>query len=339
MTSRERVLTALRTEQPDRVPYCEIGVDRALAHKLLGWDGTITEAANLEAQPYSIDEMNRVADHLHLDNIYYVLRAPVYAERIQGRDGRLFYGEGLIRSREDLGKLELPDPEDESLYDGAREYVAGKGDRAAFFVTRVGVFPTMLSMGTETFSVALYEDRAFLEEILDRYVDWTVAVADHACSLGFDVYVSTDDMAFKSAPYFSPAVFKEVMVPRYRRVAEKVSLPWIVHSDGNIIPFVDDFVELGVSGLHPNEKGATDIRDTKRRYGDKLCLLGNVDLNLLGADEPEAVDREVRRLIQDVAPGGGYIVTSGNSLAGYLIPENVTALSRAVRRYGDYANI
>lgn len=339
MTSRERVLTALRTEQPDRVPYCEIGVDRALAHRLLGWSGTITEEANLEAQPYTIDEMNHVADHLQLDNIYYVLRAPVYAERIQGRDGRLFYGEGLIKSREDMGKLQLPDPQDDSLYDGAREYVRGKGDRAAFFVTRVGVFPTMLSMGTETFSVALYEDRDFLEEILDRYVDWTVAVAERACSLGFDVYVSTDDMAFKSAPYFSPSVFKEMMVPRYRRVAEKVSLPWIVHSDGNIIPFVDDFVELGISGLHPNEKGATDIRATKRRYGDRLCLLGNVDLNLLGAGEPDAVDREVRGLISDVAPGGGYIVTSGNSLAGYLIPENVMALNRAVMRYGDYASI
>lgn len=61
-----------------------------------------------------------------------------------------------------------------------------------------------------------------------------------------------------------------------------------------------------------------------------------MDLNLLGMGAPEAVDREVRDLIRDVAPGGGYIVTSGNSLAGYLLPENVVALSRAVQEYGRY---
>ena len=60
------------------------------------------------------------------------------------------------------------------------------------------------------------------------------------------------------------------------------------------------------------------------------------DLNLLGAGTPEEVEEEVRGLIRDVAPGGGYIVTSGNSLAGYLKPENALALSRAVLKYGRY---
>ena len=85
-----------------------------------------------------------------------------------------------------------------------------------------------------------------------------------------------------------------------------------------------------------NEKGQKIMRSMKRTYGDRLCLLGNVDLNLLGMGSPDAVDREVRELIRDVGPGGGYIVTSGNSLAGYLLPENVLALSKAVQKYGRY---
>jgi uroporphyrinogen-III decarboxylase len=154
--------------------------------------------------------------------------------------------------------------------------------------------------------------------------------------MGFDVFASTDDMAFNTDPFFSPAVFRDLVLPRYRRVAEKITLPWFIHSDGNILPFVDDLLSVGVIGLHPNEKGAVDIREVKRAYGDRACVLGNVDLNLLGMGAPDAVDREVHDLIRDVGPGGGYIVTSGNSLAGYLLPENVLALSRAVQKYGRY---
>ena len=120
------------------------------------------------------------------------------------------------------------------------------------------------------------------------------------------------------------------------RRCRQISLPWIIHSDGNVLPFVEDLLSVGIAGLHPNEKGAMDIRAMKRTYGDRLCLLGNVDLNLLGMGSPEAVELEVRELIGDLAPGGGYIVTSGNSLAGYLLPENVLALSRAVQTHGQY---
>ena len=336
MTSRERVLTALCRKQPDRVPYCELGVDRALAQRLMGWGKPASQASNLEANAYTVDEAKALAAFLRLDNISYVLRAPVYAKKEAGQDGRLFYGEGLIKSEADLPLLQLPDPSDDALYDEAEQFVRQKGDYSAWFVTRIGIFPTMLSMGTENFCVALYDDRSFIETVLDRYCDWVAVVAERVCELGFDVFASTDDMAFNTAPFFSPQVFRDLVLPRYQRVAKKITLPWIIHSDGNVLPFVDDLLSVGIAGLHPNEKGAMDIRAMKRTYGDRLCLLGNVDLNVLGMGSPEAVDKEVRELIRDVGPGGGYIVTSGNSLAGYLLPENVLALSKAVQKYGSY---
>lgn len=338
MNSRQRVLAALERRLPDRVPYVELGVDRELARKLLGWGGPATERANIEAQPFSPAEATQVSQCLGTDNLCYVLRAPVYARKMEGKDGRLFYGEGLIRSRSDLGLLELPDPGDERLYAAAREFAERKGDRAACFVTRAGIFPTLLSMGIEAFGTAVYDDRPFVEEILDRYFEWTAEVTRRARPLGFDVYVTTDDMAFKTAPYFSPELFRELVLPRYRELARVVDLPWIVHSDGNILPLLDDLLSLGVAGIHPLEKGAVDIRAVKRDWGRRVCLLGNVDLNLLGAGEPDAVAEEVRLLIRDLAPGGGYIVSSGNSLAGYLLPENVRAMAEAVRRYGAWGS-
>ncbi|MBN1640032.1 MAG: hypothetical protein JXA09_02260 [Anaerolineae bacterium] len=336
MNSRERVLAALNRQEPDRVPYCELGVDRALAAQLLDWPAPSSQAANLEANLYTVEEAKAIASALGLDNITYVLRAPIYAHKHPGQDGRLFYGAGMITSLEDLSTIELPDPDDEALYWEAEAFARQKGEYAACLVTRIGIFPAMLSLGIERFAIALYDDMPLVEAVLDRYCDWAAAVAQHVCGLGYDVLVSTDDMAFKSAPYFSPRVFREVVVPRYRRVREHISLPWVLHSDGNVLPFLDDLIELGIAGLHPLEKGAMDIRAVKRDYGDRLCVLGNVDLNLLGVGTPEEVEREVRDLIRDLAPGGGYILTSGNSLAGYLRLENVMALAKAARAYGRY---
>jgi uroporphyrinogen decarboxylase len=336
MNSRKRVLAALRCEEPDRVPYCELGIDRALAQKLMGWGEPQSQAHNLEVNQYSVEEAKAIASFLKLDNLSYVMRAPVYAHKPAGQDGRLFYREGMILTEADLAIVELPDPHDNSLYAEAEKFVDQKDEYAAWFVTRLGIFPTMLSMGIENFCIAMYENRSLVEAVLDRYYDWMIVVVEHVCQMGFDVFVSTDDLAFKTGPFMSPAMFRDLVMPRHQRVAEKISIPWIIHSDGDVMPYLEDFLSLGIIGLHPNEKGAMDIRAMKREYGDRICLLGNVDLNILGLGTRQDLEQEVRDLIRDVGPGGGYIVTSGNSLAGYLRPENVLALSKAVQEYGRY---
>ncbi len=337
MTSRERVLAALRREQPDRVPWVELSVDRPLAQRLLGWSGTAAPAADLEHNAYTLAEIAELAGHLGLDDLFYVLRAPVYVKRVAGKDGRVFYGDGLIRSEADLPMMQLPDPRDPRLYDEARAFVAARGERAAAFITRAGIFSTIMSMGIEGFSYALFENLPFLETVLDRYFDWSIAVAERVCGMGFDFYVTTDDMAHKTGPLFSPRVFHDLVMPRYRKLASKVTLPWVIHSDGNIEPLLPDLMTLGIAAIHPVERGAMDIRAIKARYGRRLCLLGNVDLNILGDGTVAETEDEVRGLIRDLGPGGGYIVSSGNSLASYLKPENVEAMARAIREHGALA--
>jgi len=336
MTSRERVAAALRREEPDRLPWCELAVDRFLSEQLMHWGGPEDQTFNLEAQQYTLDQAKAVASFLNHDNIAFVLRAPVYAHKGEGIDGRLYYGEGMIKSESDLSLLELPDPHSDHLYADAEAFVRQKDEYSAWFVTRLGIMPTMLSMGIERFSLALYDQRPLVEEILDIYYDWVCVVAERACQMDFDVFVSTDDMAFKTNTFFSPQVFREMILPRYQRIAEKITLPWIIHSDGNMRPFMDDLLSLNIAGFHPVEKGAMDIGAMKRDYGNRLCLLGNVDLVTLGRGTPAEVDEQVRGLIRDIAPGGGYVISSGNSLAGYLLPENVLAMRDAIQKYGSY---
>lgn len=336
MTSRERVAAALRREEADRVPYCELWYDRVIVEKLLGREADDGEDAYGSKHDFTVDEAQAVSERLHLDNLFYVLRPPTYAQMGQSAGGRAFVGDGLIKTMDDLAMVDLPDPHDDALYTEALPFVEHKGDLSAWFITRAGIFPTLLSLGLETFSIALFENPALVETLLDRYTDWTCTVARRACELGFDVFASTDDVAFKSGPFFSPKVFHDLVVPRLRRVGEGLTIPWVAHSDGNIGPLLDDMADVGIAGAHPIEKGAMDMAATKREYGDRLCLLGNVDIDLLARGTPDAVDAEVFGLMRDVAPGGGYIASSGNSLTSYLKPENVLAMSGAIQRYGKY---
>jgi uroporphyrinogen decarboxylase len=337
MTPRERIMAALRREEPDRVPFCELGIDRALAERLMGWPATQTPAAGtLTQNPYTVEESKALASFLGCDCIWYLLRAPTFAHLGTGQEGRGFMGEGMIRSEADLEKIKLPDPYRDEFYREAEHFAKNKGDYALVFVTRIGLFQTILGMGMENFLVSLYMDRPLVEKIMDIYFNWMAVVAERICQLGYDIFWTTDDYAYKTGMFFSPAVFREVIAPRYRRVLEKVSIPWFLHSDGNIMESMEILIDLGVAAVHPNEKGAMDIREVKRKYGKWISVIGNVDLNILAMATPEDTDREVKELIRDLGPGGGYMISSGNSLASYLKPECVLAMSHAIQKYGKY---
>ena len=147
MDSRTRVLTALAHREPDRVPRVEFAVDPALAMQLMEID--LSQApdgghsvACIERNLYTVEQAKQIAAFLGLDNICYTLRAPVYAERHWGADGRPFYGAGQIQSEADLALIQFPDPHDDALYAEAAAFARQKEGYAACLVTRIGIFPT-----------------------------------------------------------------------------------------------------------------------------------------------------------------------------------------------------
>jgi hypothetical protein len=333
---RERVMAALSGQEPDRVPYCELNIDRVFGAKLLGWDEKPYVNALDEETPFTLAEAKKVSKTLGLDNIFYLRRQPVYVDTFVDEEGRIFPGTGKIKTEDDLAMIKLPDPQRDEFYAEAESFAKNKGDYAAFFLTRGGLAPAMLSMGIDHFCLSLYDDPKLIAQLLDIYFGWMEVLAERICQLDFDVFCMADDFAFNTGMMFSPDTFKELVVPHYRRIAEKITIPWVFHSDGNIQEGIDMLMEVGVAGIHPIEKGAMDIRKAKQAYGDKLCILGNVDMVLLGSGSPQEVEEEVFGLIRDIAPGGGYIVTSGNSLADYLKPECVLAIPETIAKYGSY---
>jgi hypothetical protein len=153
MSTRERVMAASNGQEPDRVPYCELTIDRAFAAKALGWDEKPYVNALEEKTPFTIEEVKQISKRLGLDNIFYLRRQPVYGDTFTDDDGRIFPGGGTIKTEDDLALINLPDPHRDEFYAEAEYFARNKGDYAAFFLTRGGLAPTMLSMGIEHFCI------------------------------------------------------------------------------------------------------------------------------------------------------------------------------------------
>jgi uroporphyrinogen decarboxylase len=337
VTHRDRVLCALSGGMPDRVPYCELSVDEPIVNQLLGrktFADRFYEAGEYTQNPVEVEKA--IARALGRSNVNFNFRPPIPAVKRVGEGNILFYADGEIKSKADLDKLQLPDPNDDSLYAPAREFLAQKEDFATCAGCRLGISPTYLCMGQEFFSLALYDQPDLVDEVLHRYATWSAAVMKNVCAMGFDFVWTADDIAFKTGLLLSPKMFRERILPHVRKVAENVTLPWIFHSDGNLWEVMDDLLDLGISGLHPIEPDAMDIREVKQKLGRRICLVGNVNVNTLSAGTPEQVAEEVRGLLRDLAPGGGYILSSGNSLASYCKIENVRAMVETLRKYGAY---
>ena len=339
MNSRERVLAVLAGDIPDRVPWIENYVSNEVVARLLSTQNFLhTNYSHKIVRPGMIRIPPEVRNVLPLDNISYDMAPPRYA-RTENIGGHEHVTEGLIKTPEDLKLLDsLPDPDDESLYRPAEEYIRlYKGDAAAIATVRTGVGNTYLSMGIDHFCMSLILEPDFVREILERFSDWSARVAKNMQELPFDLFFIPDDIGFGNAPMISPEHFREFCAPVMKKVIDVMRIPAVYHSDGNIMPLMEQIIGLGVTGIANFEPGPMDIEEVKRLYGDRVTIIGNIDLQYtLTGGTPEETADEVRRRIRALAPGGRYILASSNSLPNYVKPENVRAMGEALLRYGNY---
>ncbi|MFH1933284.1 MAG: uroporphyrinogen decarboxylase family protein [Pseudomonadota bacterium] len=332
---RERVTEALALREPDRVPWVEIEPEQKIVDAILGRPYTpVNKPVGLYNR--DVEEEKAFSRRLGKDNIVYSFRPPIFCDFIAGEDGILFYGKGYIQSREDLKKMVFPNLESKKYLKAAKEFVKKKDEFAALATTRLGFAATMLSVGMMKFFELLYEDKEFLLIVMDRYTQWLSRAMEIVSELGFDFVSASDDMAMKTGPMISPNMIEDLFMAPMQHVAHFISIPWFSHSDGNMLPMMDQWLRLGQKGIHPIEPGAMDIRKVKKQYGSRICIIGNVDVDALSNGTPKEIEEIVRTLIRDIAPGGGYILSSGNSFPSYAKFENVLAMGEALRKYGRY---
>ena len=186
-----------------------------------------------------------------------------------------------------------------------------------------------------------YRGRSLVERLAKMIVRYKKEVLERAIDLGADIALTGDDYCNRSGPLMTIAQFKEFVLPYLREMvnaAHRRGVPFIKHTDGNTWRLLDLLKAAGIDAIDPLEPVAgMDIAKVKERYGEELCLVGNIDCGeLLSMGTPRRVARSVKETIYAAAPGGGYILSSSNSIHPGVRPENYLAMTTAARRFGVY---
>jgi uroporphyrinogen decarboxylase len=148
-------------------------------------------------------------------------------------------------------------------------------------------------MGLEAFSYALADQPDLIAAICQRVGELTAAAATHAVSIdNVGMVFLGDDLGFATGTLISPTVLREHVFPHHRRLVEighAAGKLVLLHSCGNLTRIMDEIIDLGFDAKHSFEDKIMPVEEVSRRWGDRIAILGGVDLDLLGRGSEEEV--------------------------------------------------
>ena len=198
---------------------------------------------------------------------------------------------------------------------------------------------TVYLLGFENFALSLMDNPSFVARVMNRVAGITFRMLERVVEMpAVGAVVTGGDIAYGSGTMINPRFLRELVFPWYRReveVCHSRDIAVIHHSDGNLWEVMDDLVDSGIDAFHPFEPAAMDIGEVKKRFGGTIGILGNVDVDLLSRGTPDAVRREVLKLIRELGPGGGYCVASSNSIHKNVRLDNYRAMIDATLNEGQ----
>lgn len=316
LNSYQRVKAVLEGSKPDRVPLFEVWIDALLeeleisdplrAHPQLGQDVVLlpsTSPAESKAWKDGLDEFGRIWS-------------------------RGFYKDGAIKNSSDLKQFNPPAAYAEKFFsDKATSLVINSyPDHFPFFGTHIGPFmSTYMAMGMDHMFFSLYQDFSLVKAVMETRTKWCLVIFKEAVKHGAELIVMGDDAAHRGGPMISPAVWEELVLPHHRKIVDELPVPVIWHSDGRMDKLLPFAIKAGFAGIHGMEPPAgNSLSKISQQYGNKLILIGNVDVNLLCGSDQEAVSSDVDRCLEQ-GSSGRFMLSTSNSIFKGMNPRTVKA--------------
>ena len=198
----------------------------------------------------------------------------------------------------------------------------------------------LIGPGNNMLWIGMYPER--MGKVINRigqfYLDCAKAEIEAADGL-LDGFVIWGDVAYKNDMFFSPDYWREYFKPWVKAIADYAhskGLMVIYHGCGNVNKILDDYIEIGIDAMNPLEaKAQLDAVELRRKYGHKLGMCGNSDIQVWERGDKELIRREVVRKL-NAAKGGGYIFQSDHSVSSSVSGHTYDYIVKLVREYGKY---
>ncbi|MBN1418655.1 MAG: uroporphyrinogen-III decarboxylase-like protein [Planctomycetes bacterium] len=193
-------------------------------------------------------------------------------------------------------------------------------------------------MGLENLCYKLEDDPDLVAAVFERVgaIHYEVAKIFCACPR-VELLFGGDDMGFRGGTLIPPDLLRAHALPWHKKISDLAHATGrlnILHSCGNVEAIMPDLIDVvGIDGKHSFEDVIEPVTVAKHRWGDRIAVLGGIDVDFLARAGEAAVRRRVRETLDECLPGGGYCLGSGNSIANYIPVENYLAMIDEGRRY------
>jgi len=373
MSARKRVIQALNHEEPDRIPlFCQIimpGFERELLNY---WGDSYTKERkyklsyrnfNLEYKlgfdmAWGFDSFPAFIPQKHMQD--YPLPKLSDTKKYIDINGRIF----LKQDNEDMGIAyylkNYIDTEEKADY-FHDTYFAIEWEEAPDFARKINKrlrkFPTdefvpcchlepileplWQGLGLGLLIKLIRKKRSKIKHYIELRTKKLITAAKLNAETDFDVFFMCDDTALKKTTMLNPKYHRELIIPAYKQavqILKKAGKYVCFHSDGFTEPYFDGLIEAGFSGVESLEPMAgMNLKHLKEVYGDKLCLIGNIDVSqLLPYGTKDDVVKAVKKCINDAGKGGGYMLSACTDITNSCKLENVLTMISAAKKYGEY---
>ena len=250
-------------------------------------------------------------------------------------NGRCYRDEhtGPIMSWEDFEKYPWPDPTAPELAAGLEWFQENLPDDMCIIGGMAGHFAEELTwlMGYETLCYALFDQRDLVEAIAGKLLEIYRVCVERM--LQFDrvrAIWGADDMGFKTGLLISPDDMRELVLRSHRELAKishEAGRLYLLHSCGNLGDIIDDLIDdVRIDAKHSFEDTIEDVREVKHTYGQRIALLGGIDVDFLCRNDEKSIRRRVRETLDVCQEGGGYCLGTGNSVTNYIPLDNYFAM-------------
>ncbi|NPV47060.1 MAG: uroporphyrinogen decarboxylase [Armatimonadetes bacterium] len=332
MTHQERVIAALRHEQPDRCPYA-MGLTQKAHAAMVAHYGNDDYLKLIDNSIHGV-AANPGPRDMWLSADIWQDEFGVQWDRSIDRDiGNVC---NCVIPERNLDRLDLPDPLAPEKFAGFAEQVAAGRAAGKFIQFGIGfsLFERAWTMrGMENLFLDMVEAPSFVDELLDAICDYNVTLVNQAVTYDIDEVHFGDDWGSQRGLLMGPKLWERFLKPRLARMygAAKAAGKFVsIHSCGKVQELFPQLIEIGLDCFNPFQPEVMDPYEMKKLHGDRLSFWGGVSTQkLLPYGTPDEVRAEVRRLIAEVGKSGGYILAPAHAIPGDARPENIMALIEA----------